>query len=236
MHNNQYYIDQFKSLVKPWNYRVANRTWYRPRYHWRIAFDFADHENRRPSFLSPNWRSMIDLFSKNGWNYRFRSEMLSAVFTNETALLDCILSTAEYRDKLQEVEYAGVNYLNEFEKYNGIDAITDVKFVKRKPEHCYLVQFDKFEWRKDDPVKQAITEYILANQTEYHFTGYDRTVINRLSGLSPTSTYYPQQSIHNGFRLYAKSPDDIIMLHMIAPGKITKIIKLMEKKVENIIG
>jgi hypothetical protein len=44
-----------------------------------------------------------------------------------------------------------------------------------------------------------------------------------------TNQWGQYQGISNGFKMYAKHPEDIMMLHMIAPGKIGKIIKLMEK-------
>jgi len=230
--NKQYYIDQFRSTIDSWRIQTVDQTWYKPRYEWRLAFDFGDPDRRH--FYTPEWREMRDYFELHNWKYRRRAECYCVIFTNELDLLDAVLHNELWKTKLKELAYANENYLHEFTKQVGIDAVTDIKFVKKAPLHCYQVNFDNFDWRRtDEEVKLALTEYICTNIDEFHFIGSDQNMIQTINERKDKFDRWGNRyTIGNGFKLYTKSTDDIIMLHMVAPGKISKIIKLMEKSIE----
>jgi hypothetical protein len=170
----------------------------------------------------------------NDWKFRHRTEGYNVIFTSETAILDAILANKEWADALTEFIYTDQLYVNEFANHKGIDAITDIKFVKRVPEHCYQVTFGNFEWRKEDELRVNLTEYLATNKDSFVFKGNEKEIIEAKSK-GKTSTYYGSRAcVFHGFRFYAKNPDDIIVIHMLAPGKVTHIVKLMERNRETI--
>jgi hypothetical protein len=227
LQNIQYYIDQFKSLLKPCNIYSQNKTWYRPRFQYRISFNFSD-KNFRTSRYAADWNNFLWYCSDNDWKYRHRTETYNVLFTSETALLDAVLVNPDYRIKVTEFMYADVNYINEFSNHKGIDAITDIKFVKHAPEHCYQITLSNFEWRKDDITKSIIAEYLFTNRSNFVFKGIARNLIeDKARGGRLTARGI---SIFNGFKFYSKSTDDIVMIHIMAPGKVTNIVKMMERK------
>jgi hypothetical protein len=103
------------------------------------------------------------------------------------------------------------------------DAVTDIKFVSHlQTDFIYQVYLGGLEWK--DPCKEAITTYLCNNFNEFSFRGYYKEIIQRAS-----RKWGHYESVYDGFNFFAKSTEDILMLHMIAPGKIRKIVKIMEK-------
>jgi hypothetical protein len=77
-------------------------------------------------------------------------------------------------------------------------------------------------------------EYLIVNRHEYFFKGYERDMLERMVAAQKNNSNprnYYNGGMMNGFRFWAKNTDDILMFHMMAPGKIVKIVKLMEKTV-----
>jgi hypothetical protein len=65
----------------------------------------------------------------------------------------------------------------------------------------------------------------------YLFKGWFQEIIFRFGSANPVANYSGHQiTIGDGFNFFAKSTDDILLLHLMAPGKIRKIVKLMEKQ------
>jgi hypothetical protein len=237
LQNKQYYINEFKSRVKPWRFGTADKAWYRPRYEWRLVFDF--NEADRHWAYSPVWRQMLETFEAGSWNFRRRAEYTCTIFTSEPALLDAVLSNDQWMNCLTEVQYSDDSYLKAFTTNAGIDAVSDIKFVARVPEHQYQVTLGNFEWRGEEDLKFSIAEYLLNNQHEYVFKGHEADLVKRMNDMVrrySTNLRNGHINVMNGFKFWAKNTDDILMFHMMAPGKIIKIIKLMEKNRETIIG
>lgn len=232
LQNKQFYINEFKSKLKPWRVRNADKAWYRPRFEWRLAFNF--NESQYDFRYSHKWRELLQLCEASQWHFRRRAEGYCTIFTSEPAFLDLILSSEEWMKFLAEVEYSDDSYLQEFTNNAGIDAVTDIKFVARLPEHFYQVTLGNFQWRDDDELKLSILEYLIANRQEYIVKGYERDMMERLIRTKKSNANlgnYYNSGMMNGFKFWAKNTDDILMFHMMAPGKIIKIVKLMEKKV-----
>ena len=191
-------------------------------------------KDRRASSFNHNWRYMLEYLKDNNWQFRHRSEEYNVLFTSETAVIDAILANPEWIDNLVEFAYADDQYLLEFSNHSGIDAITDIKFVKRQPEYCYQVTLGNFDWRKSETARLDIIRYLVTNRSDFLFKGREQEIIeSKVKGRKSTA-YGQNVHVYHGFRFYAKSADDIIMLHMMAPGKVISIIKLMERRNETI--
>jgi hypothetical protein len=232
LQNKQYYINEFKSKLQSWRIGTADKAWYRPRFEWRVAFNF--NEERYDCRYSHKWRELLEICETNQWQFRRRAEGYCTIFTSELAFLDLILSSEEWIKFIAEVQYSNDTYLKEFANNAGIDAITDIKFVARLPEHFYQVTLGNFEWRTDDSLKLSLMEYLIVNRQEYIFKGYEQEMVTRMvkaHEINSNPKNYYNSGMMNGFKFWAKSTDDILMLHMMAPGKIVKIVKLMEKTV-----
>ena len=226
LQNKQYYIDEFKNKLT-FNIYSQDRTWYKDRFQYRVSFVFGDNK-RRASSSNGDWRAMLYHFIEKGWKFRCRTEGYHVLFTSQTEILDAILANPDWLGKIVEFGYSNTRYLTEFANYKGIDAITDIKFLKRVPEHCYQVTLGNFNWRVDDNIRLTVTQYLATNQSDFIFKGSEKRLIE------DSVKHNSSRLIYGGFRFYAKNTDDIIMIHMMAPGKVVEIIKIMERKVEEI--
>lgn len=229
MKDKQQYIDKFASKMPTWRIREADKAWYKERFQWRLVFDFRG-QSRNWGYTS-EWGAMLHVFHEKGFKFRRRAEYFCSIFTSESELLDLVLANTDWVTRICELEYAGETYLNRFNDLVGVDAVTDIKFVKRMPAHPYQITFDRFDWHADNHMREGLTEYLITNRSDFVFKGYEQVLIDRWASAKKTLTnqWGQYQGISNGFKMYAKHPEDIMMLHMIAPGKIGKIIKLMEK-------
>lgn len=228
LQNKQHYIDSFKKIL-PQNRRVRSveRTWYKSRYHWRLAFNFKN--DHRVSWASREWREMLEIFDHYNWQFRHRAEVNGAIFTNESALLDAVLAESKWADALVEVEYTDENYLSEFKHHADIDAVTDIKFTKRPTEFIYKVTLGNFAWRTDQELRERLGEYLAANEKEYLFRGFEKDTIDNIKNKKKYNHYGNKPAVFDGFTFYARNADDILMIHIMAANKVTKIIKYVEK-------
>jgi hypothetical protein len=226
------YILKFRELIPEWRTRRVDKAWYKQKFEWRLEFNFsAGGEDARHWSLDHRWRQLLEECEANGWNFRRRREIFCTIFTSDHALLDHVLSRDEYTSGIVSLEYTSDSYLTELTNQICGDAITDIKFVSHVPHHRYQVYLGGFDWK--DPVTQPVTEYLVDNKEEFIFKGYYQEIINRIDKAKTrerVDQWGRYQGVYDGFNFFAKSTDDILMLHMIAPGKIRKIVKLMERK------
>ena len=210
-----------------WRCRSADKSWYKPKFEWRIEFDFSAGSDARHWPIDHRWVQFLTVCEEKGWQYRKRREIFQCIYTNELELLDLVLNSEEYRTGINEIEYSSDTYLSELTNAVCGDAVTDIKFVSHlQTDFVYQVYLGGIEWK--DPCKEAITSYLCNNRNEFSFRGYYAEIIHRASLRRPNQWGH-YESVYDGFNFFAKSTDDILMLHMIAPGKIRKIVKIMEK-------
>jgi hypothetical protein len=174
------------------------------------------------------WTDLIQECERNLWSYRRRREVWGNFYTSDLDFLEHIVSNEKYSIALVSVEYTDDRYISELSNQINLDAITDIKFVKIVPEYCYQVFLGNFEWG-NDPIRRPLTDYLATNSDEFLFKGYYQELIHRFKNGLAEDHYGRYSGVYDGFNFYAKSTDDILMLHMIAPSKIKKIVKLMER-------
>ena len=225
--DKNYYIQKFNSLgLSDFRIQKSERTWYKERFQWKITFDFSD-KTRGSRYLTPNWQLLLDLFKSNNIDYRRRREYSQNIFTSDPAALDIILDNAAFTDAILYIEYASDFYLQELAAVLSTDTVTDIKFKNEVSEFRYHIFLGGFLW--NDTSRFILSNWLAANRELFHFRRVYEEIIDRVKSNSNTPVY-------DGFNFYAKTPDDILMLHLIAPGKIKKIVKFMEKKHEPITG
>jgi len=230
--NKNHYIQQFEKIesLPSWRVRRVDQTWYKQRFEWKIDFDFAVESDRRRYGVDNRWLQLLRECEINNFNYRRRREVWCTFYTSDSNLLDHILAREEYKTAIYSIDYANDRYLIERENQVTLDSITDIKFVSHlQTEFRYQVFLGNFEWGKDD-YKKTLTEYLAANSEEFLFKGYYQEIIHRCKHNTDIVDQFGRyRGVYDGFNFYAKSTEDILMLHMIAPGKVRKIIKIMER-------
>jgi hypothetical protein len=226
------YILKFREQLPDWRIRRVDKAWYKQKFEWRLEFNFsASGDDARHWALDHRWRQLLEVCEANRWIFRRRREVFCTIFTSEHELLDHVLASDEYKSGIVSVEYTSDSYLTELTNQICGDAITDIKFVSHVPLHRYQVYLGSFEWK--DSTIQSVTEYLVTNKDEFIFKGYYQEIIHRLHKAKEKERldkWGRYQGVYDGFNFFAKSTDDILLLHMIAPGKIRKIVKLMERK------
>lgn len=209
--------------------------WYKGTCEWRIAFDFRIN-NQFPSWgvISPDWRLLQSHFDSQNWKFRKRNDILQAIFTSDHNLLDYILSATELHNNIVEVQYTSNIYQETLDQL-GVHVATDIKFVKNPTEWCYQVTLGPFDYRLGDhDVRVSLGNYLATHfETAFEAKGYYREILVRIrdeiKGKKPLiSDYRPK--IFDGFSFFAKDVDDIMTLIYMAPNKIKKVVKLIEKK------
>lgn len=231
--NKNLYIQKFKDLgLKSYQMRQVDQTWYKPKFEWKIEFNFsrqdANYSHYRHS-SDHRWVDLLEDCHNNEWIFRKRREVWCNIYTTDSRLLDHILTEEKYSGAIVSVEYTSDMYLSELTEQVCGDAVTDIKFVKTVPEHRYQVYLGNFDWH--DPTKITLTEYLTTNRDVYLFKGWFQEIIVRFGSIQPvTNASGHHITIGDGFNFFAKSTDDILLLHLMAPGKIRKIVKLMEKQ------
>ena len=229
--NKNLYIQKFKDLgLKSYQMRQVDQTWYKPKFEWKIEFNFSRQDEIKYGryMVDHRWRELLEEFEKNEYIFRKRREVWCNIYTTDLNLLDYVLAEEKYSSAIVSVEYSSDMYLSELTEQVFGDAVTDIKFVKTVPEHRYQVYLGNFEWR--DTSRITLTEYLSNNKEVYHFKGWFQEIINRFGSYQAVRNASGHQIfVQDGFNFFAKSTDDILMVHMIAPGKVRKIVKLMEK-------
>jgi len=228
--NKNHYIQKFEALGLPqWRIRRVDQTWYKQRFEWKIEFNFNSDPERRRYGVDHRWVQILRECEILNFEFRKRREVWTSIYTSDAGLLEHILARDEYRTAIVSLKYTNNSYLEERSTQTQLESITDIKFVKHVPEHCYQVYLGNFDWR--DPHQLTLSEYLANNKDVYLFKGWFQEIINRFGTTNPVSNNYSGHviTIGDGFNFFAKSTDDILMVHMIAPGKVRKIVKLMEK-------
>ena len=228
--NKNLYIQKFKDLgIKSYQMRQVDQTWYKPKFEWKIEFNFSHEDRKYRSYADHRWVDLLEDCHNNEWIFRKRREVWCNIYTTDTRLLDHVLTEEKYSGAIVGIEYTSDMYLSELTEQVCGDAVTDIKFVKTVPDHRYQVYLGNFDWR--DPHQLTLTEYLSNNKDVYLFKGWFQEIINRFGTANPVANYSGHViTIADGFNFFAKSTDDILMVHMIAPGKVRKIVKLMEKQ------
>ena len=228
--NKNQYIQKFEASGLPqWRIRCVDQTWYKQRFEWKIEFNFNSDPDRRRYGVDHRWVQILRECEDLKFEFRKRREVWTSIYTSDADLLEHIISREEYRTAIVSLEYTNNSYLEERGSQTQLEAITDIKFVKHVPEHCYQIYLGNFQWREDH-IKRLLTEYLVANSSDFLFKGYYQELITRCKkNPDDLNRYGNYQGVYDGFNFFAKSTDDILLLHMIAPSKIKKIVKLMER-------
>jgi len=212
-------IVETKELPKIQVYH-EDKTWYKQRFRFRINFDFRMHELY--AYSGP----MIRAFKEIDSELRVRRECGVNVFTSSQALLDYILITPEYLNRVSNVTTSSAAYINEFDKKEN--AAMDVKMIGSRsydPEKKYEVvfssvwentrrgyRFDDFLREIYDFAKLHKDDLIIPLELEMHFAKEGRI-----------GYYYSTP------KLWAKNEDIITLLYMQFDKNISKVYKLIEK-------
>ena len=229
--NKNLYIEKFKDLgLQTWRIYQSDQTWYNQRFEWKFEFNFSNSgELHGRHSVDNRWIQLLRECEILNFEFRKRREIWTSIYTSDIGFIEHILNKEEYRTAIVSLSYTNDTYLKERSIQTQLEAITDIKFVKHAQKHCYQVYLGNFEW-KEDQIKMSLTEYLAANSNEFIFKGYYQEVINRCKSKNNINNNYGRsQGVYDGFNFFAKSTDDILLLHMIAPGKIRKIIKIMER-------
>ena len=219
--NKSQYLELFQEHNKLCTLRPVQKYWYKDRFEWRLSFWFST-DQKRSSRRSVEWVNLLNHLREEGYRYRFRSESYNCLFVNNTEILDFILNS-NYVNYLIDIEYTDDDYIKILSSQKSLENITNIKFVKKITKYRYKIKFDYFDYRTDYDTRDSLTRYIKENISLFDVQGRNR---NSLA----------YRTIGNGFEMYTKSLDDIMVLHMIAPGKIASIVKLMEKNNEDNIS
>jgi hypothetical protein len=217
LQDKQYYIKKFKNIF---TYKVYahNGAWYAPKYEWRICFDvFREDRNRRSATLE--WAPLIMEMRDNDFKFKTRLERAQNLYTSDVRLLEFLINKIEYHKKICSISYSSEIYLSEYNKKDEIS--TDVKLVKRVPSHSYIVEIGGL-YKAGRQCALNLTSYILSNKNNFYFTGYYKEIIDRMA-------HSPVRPIWDGFTFYVKEYDDVMMLHLVAPGHIKKVTQLVSK-------
>jgi hypothetical protein len=230
LNDTNHYLQQFKSFgLEQWRIRCVDQTWYTQKFEWKIEFNFSTNPEHRRYGVDHRWVQILRECEVLNFEFRKRREVWASIYTSDAGLLEHIISREEYRTAIISLEYTNSSYLEQRSSQTQLEAITDIKFVKTVPEHCYHIFLGKGQWREDH-IKRSLTEYLVANSNEFLFKGYCQDLITRCrKNPDDLNRYSNYQGVYDSFNFFAKSTDDILLLHMIAPGKIKKIVKLMER-------
>lgn len=223
MKDRYYYINKFEEKFCTGCKSIA-KTFYRQKFDWRFEFYFLG-----PNFISihqnSSWLALKEFCDTNAIEYKTRIERSSAFFTKDLRAVDYILNNNDLCHTLGTVEYTSDAYNAAFDTKDQIS--TDVKLVSKVPDYPYLVSLGKMGWN-DSPARLALTQYLVANSSSFVFKGYYADSIERMS--KHVKKGIAHGMIYDGFQFYAKDFDDIMMLHLVAPGKVVKVVKLVEKR------
>jgi hypothetical protein len=224
------YIQKFEALGLPqWRIRCVDQTWYKQKFEWKFEFNFNPEPDRRRYGVDHRWVQILRDCEMNNIGFRRRREVWCNIYSSDTAFVDLVLYKEEYSSAIVMLEYTNDKYIAEKQNQTSLESITDIKFVKQLPEYCYQVFLGNFDW--NDPIKEDLTRYLAVNKDDFQFRNWYKEVVGRFNTKDPARDNYGRVvGVYDGFNFFAKSTDDILLLHMIAPGKIKKIVKLMEKQ------
>ena len=222
MKDRYYYINILKEKLD-WRISPISKTFYKPKFDWRFEFHFNDNQYDGHQYFThrnSDWLALKDFCDANSIKYKTRIERSCAFFTKDIQAVEYIVNNDNLLKAISSVEYTSDAYKTAFTNKDEIS--TDIKLVAKVPEHPYLVILGQLGW-KDNPTRRSLSEYLVANKNNFIFKGYYAITIERYKQGTASGLLY------DGFQFYVKDFDDIMMLHLVAPGKIVKVIKLMEK-------
>lgn len=205
------------------------KTFFQTKFDWRFEFRFENsRRNWRPNRENSNWLALKEFCDSNAIEYKTRIEFSNIFFTKDLQAVEYIIKNDNLFKYLNKVEYTSDVYHNSFISKDEIS--TDVRLVGKVPEHSYLVILGQLGW-KDNPIRRTLSQYLITNKNNFIFKGYYAITIERM--LAATEQGSSPGPLYDGFQFYARDTDDIMMLHLVAPGKIVKVIKLIEKRKAN---
>ncbi len=222
MKDRYYYIDLLKKKLD-WRISPISKTFYKSKFDWRFEFYF-----NYIKYIDKNWQDLKNFCDSNLIEYKTRIERSNAFFTKDLQAVEYIINNSDLCAALGSVEYTSDAYRTAFSLKDEIS--TDIRFVSKVPDHPYLIILGQLGW-KDDENKRVVSEYLIANRNNFAFKGYSAITIERVAEAYKQGI--TSRFLYDGFQFYAKDFDDIMMLHLVAPGKIVKVIKLMEKRKVN---
>lgn len=206
--NTPHYIEQFKSLNI--NCVPISKFWYKSKLMYRLEFSISNWKDE-------DWEGLLKHLKKNNIFFKKRVEHTGALFTNDETALDFILSDDVLRKKLVRFEYTDLAYIAALSRLNEADIANDVKFVKHVPDMDHVLIIGNFRWEEKE-LFQTVTKYILSNKQSFSYEEYTKDRIK--SG----NAYW------QNFTIYTNNLDEVMMLHIMAPGKVIKVIKLINKE------
>lgn len=225
MKDKQYYRNQFREILNKPCLEYHGK-WYNGDYEWRLVFDFRKEKNRYLGSLENGWSEILHFCKMNDVKFRRRREAAQVIFTSDLIVLDYILENPNIREKLLYIEFTSDSYTKELENLDQLS--TDVKIVRSVPKFRYQITLGGFGWNKKLDTRIALTEYILNNKELFDVRGYSAQVLDRARKTKGQYSQYGT-TVFDGFQFYAADLDDIMTLHILAPGNIKKVTKLVAK-------
>lgn len=210
-------MKKLKSLNKKCYSR--QKRWYNQRFEWRLEFKCPRGLTSAPGINWQTWKHLISLIEELKIDFRYRSERTRCLFVNDLKALDVVLDDQHFLSNLVRVEYSDDMYLSELSKL-GISIVNDVKFVKNIPTLKFKIVLGNFN-RNDSSIREELGSYIIKNSDVFHVSGVDFDLLNRR-----------RSKVWTNFSCLTNTIDDIVILHMIAPGKIKKVFELLHKNKE----
>lgn len=175
--------------------------------------------------LDAGWAKIINFCVSNGIKYRHRKESEQIIFTSDPVLLDFIIAEGLHKE-ICYLEYTSDKYQTALSNVDMIS--TGVKLVKRDTKFCYQITLGGLGWYKNSEIKVALTKYLTDNYELFEARGYQNEILKRFKDHSRNISLNSYTTVYDGFVFYASDPNDILTLHLLAPGKIKKVIKLVK--------
>jgi hypothetical protein len=172
--------------------------------------------------LEAGWDKIINFCVENKIKHRHRKEGEQVIFTSDLAFLDFIISEGLHKE-ICYLEYTSEKYETALSNVDMIS--TGVKLVKKDTKFCYQVTLGHMGWYKNSEIRIALTKYLVDNSELFEARGYHNEILKRFRAQRKEIHI---STVYDGFVFYAADPDDILTLHLLAPGKIRKVIKLVK--------
>lgn len=173
--------------------------------------------------LEAGWDKIINFCIENKIKHRHRKEGEQVIFTSDLAFLDFIISEGLHKE-ICYLEYTSEKYETALSNVDMIS--TGVKLVKKDTKFCYQVTLGHMGWYKNSEIRIALTKYLVDNNELFEARGYHNEILKRFK--SQNRDIHANSTVYDGFVFYAADSNDILTLHLLAPGKIRKVIKLVK--------
>jgi hypothetical protein len=158
---------------------------------------------------------MVREWKAQGFSFRRRKEHPHFyVYTNDVRILEWFEQSSDRCQLITDLTWTCPVWKDEVSKLP--DMATNVKLVRKRPlgELTYRITFSNI-WR-NDPMLQLIYDFVKGNGTTFRTTHRWEHAVRR-------------GSLYGNEYITTDDLDSALMLHLIAPGKITNITKVMER-------